>query len=112
MDLVEKYQLVNRPEGPPDAGWASKLHFTVAPCYYHNYMLGELLASQWHAHLVENVLGEASGPEVSYANDKRIGRYFRDTVFGPAARYRWDEMIRRSTGHDLTADHFARQFIR
>ncbi len=47
-DLVEKYQLVPRPEGKPDAGWASKLHFTVASCYYHNYMLGELLASQWH----------------------------------------------------------------
>jgi len=111
-DLVEKYQLVSRPEGPPDAGWASKLHFTVAPCYYHNYMLGELLASQWHAHLVANVLGEASDRDVSYANDKRIGRYFRDEVFAPAARYRWDEMIRGSTGHDLTADHFARQFIR
>jgi len=47
-DLVEKYQLIKRPPGPVDAGWASKLHFTSAPCYYHNYILGELLASQLH----------------------------------------------------------------
>jgi peptidyl-dipeptidase A len=51
-ELVEKYELIKRPPGPVDAGWASKLHFTTAPCYYHNYMLGELLASQLHHHIV------------------------------------------------------------
>jgi len=111
-DLVERYQLVYRPDGPADAGWASKLHFTVAPCYYHNYMLGELLASQWHATLVKDVLGLDSDTDVGYVGDPRIGRYFRRQVFGPAARYRWDEMIRRSTGRELSAEDFVRQFIR
>jgi peptidyl-dipeptidase A len=110
-DLVEKYQLLNRPEGSPDAGWASKLHFTVAPCYYHNYMLGELLASQWHHHIVTNVLKVRSDANVSFANDHRIGDYFRTEVFGPAAVYHWNEMIRRSTGERLTPRCFARQFI-
>jgi len=111
-DLVEKYQLLHRPEGAPDAGWASKLHFTVASCYYHNYMLGELLASQWHNHIVRNILKLQSDANVSYVGDRRIGRYFCDEVFGPGAVYHWNEMIRRSTGEHLTPGYFAQQFIK
>lgn len=111
-DMVEKYQLVKRPEGKPDAGWASKLHFTVATCYYHNYMLGELLASQWDNHIVKNILKPESDVDISFAGDKRIGQYFRDEVFGPGAVYHWNELIRRSTGEHLTPKYFAKQFIK
>jgi peptidyl-dipeptidase A len=45
-DLVERYQQLHRPEGRNAPDWASKPHFTIAPVYYHNYMLGELLAAQ------------------------------------------------------------------
>jgi peptidyl-dipeptidase A len=110
-DLVEKYQLVRRPPGPADAGWASKLHFTTAPCYYHNYMLGELLASQWHDYLVRQIFGLESNAVVSYVGDKRVGAYFRDKVFGPGALYPWNEMIARSTGEPLTPKYFVEQFI-
>lgn len=110
-DLVERYQYVRRPEGRPDAGWASKLHFTGAPCYYHNYMLGELLASQWHHHLISSVLKTKDARDVSYIGDPRIGEYFKREVFGPGARYHWNEMIRRSTGQPLTAKYFLLQFV-
>jgi len=110
-DLVEKYQLVRRPPGPVDAGWASKLHFTTAPCYYHNYMLGELLASQWHHYIVHNVLGLESDENVSYADDKKVGDYLRRKVFAPGARYHWNEMIRRATGEPLTPKYFVEQFV-
>jgi peptidyl-dipeptidase A len=111
-DLVEKYQLLRRPPGPADAGWASKLHFTTAPCYYHNYMLGELLASQWHHYLVHRVLGLASDEGLSYVGDQRVGRYLREQVFGPGARYHWQVMILRSTGESLTPKYFVEQFIK
>lgn len=110
-DLVEKYQLLKRPPGPPDAGWASKLHFVSAPCYYHNYMLGELLASQLHNHIVRRVLKLESDAGVSYVGDQRVGQYLRRNVFGPGARYRWDEMITRATGEPLTPKYFVGQFI-
>ncbi|MBN1816815.1 MAG: M3 family oligoendopeptidase [Sedimentisphaerales bacterium] len=110
--LVQKYQLVNPPDDPADAGWASKLHFTVAPCYYHNYMLGELLASQWHNSIVQNVFRYPSERDISFAGDPRIGHYFKEEVFGPGAVYPWNEMIRRSTGETLTPKCFAEQFIR
>lgn len=110
-DMVEKYQLLKRPPGPLDAGWASKLHFVSAPCYYHNYMLGELLASQLHNHIVRRVLKLESDAGVSYVGDQRVGQYLRGNVFGPGARYRWDEMIARATGEPLTPKYFVGQFI-
>ncbi len=110
-DMVEKYQLLKRPPGPLDAGWASKLHFVSAPCYYHNYMLGELLASQLHNHIVRRVLKLESDEGLSYVGDERVGQYLRRNVFGPGARYRWDEMIARATGEPLTPKYFVGQFI-
>ena len=110
-DLVERYQLIKRPPGPPDAGWLSKLHFTSAPCYYHNYMLGELLASQLHHYIVHKVLGLESDRNVSYVGDKAIGDYLRKNVFGPGALYHWNDMIARATGEPLTAKYFVSQFI-
>ncbi len=110
-DLVEKYQLLKRPPGPTDAGWASKLHFTTAPCYYHNYMLGELLASQLHEHIVHKVLGLEADQGLSYVGDQRVGQYLRENVFGPGARYTWQEMITRATGEPLSPKYFVQQFV-
>lgn len=110
-EMVEKYQLIKRPPGPPDAGWASKLHFTTAPCYYHNYMLGELLASQLHYHIVYRVFRLESDHGVSYAGDQRVGHYLRENVFGPGAIYPWNEMIERATSEPLTPKYFIRQFV-
>jgi len=110
-DLVERYQKVHRPDEKPDAGWASKLHFTGAPCYYHNYILGELLASQWQHYLVNNILKSLDSKEVSFLSDPRIGAYFKKQVFEPGTLYPWNEMIRRSTGEPLTPKYFAQQFV-
>lgn len=52
-DLVEKYQLLKRPpQRIGSADRASKIHIACYPCYYHNYMLGEVLASQIYYHIV------------------------------------------------------------
>jgi peptidyl-dipeptidase A len=111
-DLVEKYQFVKRPAGPADAGWASKLHFTTAPCYYHNYMLGELLASQIHHHVVHEVFGLESEQGVSYVGEKALGDYLREQVLGPGALYHWNDMIERATGEPLTPKYFVNQFVK
>ncbi len=110
--LVEQYQLLRRPPGPVDAGWASKLHFTTAPCYYHNYVLGELLASQWHHYIVHQILKLDSDAGVSYVGDPRIGVYFREQVFGPGALYRWQEFVEKGTGEPLTPRYFVEQFVK
>ena len=111
-ELVEKYQFVKRPPGPVDAGWASKLHFTTAPCYYHNYMMGELLASQLHSHIVHKVSKHEPDDDVSYVGQRKLGDYLRTKVLGPGALYHWNDMIERATGQPLTPKYFVEQFVK
>jgi len=111
-DLVEKYQLLKRPPDRDAPDWAAKIHFTVAPCYYHNYMLGELLASQLHHYMVHRVLKLKSDKDVSYVGCKQLGRFLRRKVFRAGSLYSWNEMIRRATGEPLTAKYFVAQFVR
>ena len=55
-DLVEKYQMVKRPPDRNAPDYASKIHIVRAPVYYHNYMMGELFASQVHHAIAREVL--------------------------------------------------------
>jgi peptidyl-dipeptidase A len=106
-NLVGQYQLLEKPEGRNMPDWATKIHIALYPCYYHNYLLGELLASQWYHYLTTNITGNPS-----FVGDKAVGDYMRERVFMPGARYYWNEMIERSTGEKLTAKYFAEQFIK
>lgn len=111
-DMVEKYQFVKKPKGRHEPDWASKIHFAIAPCYYHNYMLGELLASQLHNHIVRNVLKLDLDEAVSYVNQKKTGQFLREKVFKPGSVYHWNEMIERATGEKLTPKYFVAQFVK
>lgn len=110
--MVEKYQFVKRPEGRDAPDWAAKIHFTVAPCYYHNYMLGELLASQLHHHIVHEILKLTSDENVSYVGQRKAGTFLRKNVFEAGDLYHWNEMIERATGEPLTAKYFVGQFVK
>lgn len=111
-DLVEKYQLVSRPPDRNQPDWAAKIHFAVAPCYYHNYMLGELFASQLHHRIVNQVLALKSDKDFSYVGQEKAGRFLKENVFAAGDLYPWNEMIERATGEPLTARYFAEQFVK
>jgi peptidyl-dipeptidase A len=111
-DLVEKYQLVRRPPGRNEPDWAAKIHFTLAPCYYHNYVLGELLASQMHHYIVHEVLKLESDENVSFVGQRKVGEFLTMEVFEPAAIYYWNDMIERATGEPLTPKYFVQQFVK
>jgi peptidyl-dipeptidase A len=110
-DLVEKYQLLKRPAGRDNPDWAAKIHFAIAPCYYHNYVLGEMLASQLHHTLATKVLGLPSDKGVSYVNQVKAGQFLRKNVFEAADVYPWNTMIEKATGEPLTAKYFVEQFV-
>jgi peptidyl-dipeptidase A len=110
-DMVEKYQLVKRPLGRDKPDWAAKIHFTIAPCYYHNYMLGELLASQLHNHIIHEVVKLESGRNVSYVGQEKLGDFLLKKVFEVGAVYHWNDMIERATGESLTPKYFVAEFI-
>jgi peptidyl-dipeptidase A len=110
-DMVEKYQLVKRPAGRDAADWAAKLHFTQAPCYYHNYLLGELLASQLNHDMMSKISGLKTDKGLRYFGNKDVASYLRKNIFEPGNVYHYNEMIKRATGEYLTAKYFAQDFI-
>src|SRR2546426_8336399 len=110
-DLVERYQLLKRPEGRNAPDFASKYHVAMAPVYYHNYLLGEMFASQVHQYIASQVLHAPDPWNVTYVGQPAVGAYLKEKVFGPGALYSWDELARRATGSPLTPKAFATQFV-
>ena len=104
-DYVEEFQMLTRPEGRREPDWAAKIHLAVAPVYYHNYLVGEMVASQLHHSIVERVnpLGVVDSPAV--------GEFLRANLFALGARYPWEETIEWLTGERLNPRYFAQQFV-
>ena len=76
-DLVERFQLVARPDGRDAPDWAAKIHVALAPVYYQNYLYGELVASQLQATLRARAGGIVDRPEA--------GALLVDELFAPRA---------------------------
>ncbi len=110
-DLVEMYQMIKRPEGRNEPDWATKIHIATYPCYYHNYLLGELLASQIYYHIVGTIIKSDDYKFQSFAGKKEVGAYLKEMIFMPGSRWYWNEMIEKATGEKLTAKYYAKQFV-
>lgn len=95
---VSEIQLVTPPDVTDNPDWAAKIHFTLAPVYYQNYLLGELMAAQ----LLRYIETEIS-PEFF---TKETGELLINEFFKPAALYSWNEKISRVTGEKLNPAHF------
>ena len=109
-DLVEKYQGLSRPEGRKVPDYASKIHIVSAPCYYHNYMMGQLFASQLHHAIARNVLGGVVPLKANYVGSKAVGAFLKAKVFEPARTLTWNGLTRHATDSDLNSKAFAADF--
>jgi peptidyl-dipeptidase A len=98
-ELVERFQLLRRPEELPPDAWASKIHLAVAPAYYHNYLLGEMLA-----HQLRRVLEETCG---SLVGNQQAGEFLIDRIFRHGSIQRWDALVESATGQALGASDLA-----
>jgi peptidyl-dipeptidase A len=106
--LVEKYQKVICPAADrPPHSWAAKVHLATAPVYYHNYLLGEMVASQLLHHINTTVL-KGEGPDALVASPK-VGAYLEDQVFAPGAIRPWEEWLEHATGERLNPAYFVAQ---
>lgn len=101
-ELVERFQLVTPPPRmAPD--WASKIHIAAAPVYYHNYLLGEMLASQLRSTIEREYGGLIGVPEA--------GEFLKRRIFRSGALLRWDSLIEEATGRALSAEDFAHHVL-
>ncbi len=103
-DLVERFQLLQRPERRDEPDWAAKIHLALYPVYYQNYILGELMAAQIQHALRIEVGGVVNNPPA--------GEWLRERIFKPGARYPWGEALERATGEPLRTMYFAEQVAR
>lgn len=109
-DLAEKYQLVHRPDGRNAPDYASKIHIVGAPVYYHNYMMGELFASQVHHTIAREVCGGKDPRTVAYVGDKKVGEFMKIKVIATGQVLSWNELTKFATGEELNPKAFAKDF--
>ncbi len=103
-DYVERFQGVTRPEGRDAPDWAAKVHFATNPVYYHNYILGELTASQL-IHAISKETGH------SVVENRAAGTLLRDRLFALGAILPWNEALLQVTGERLHPRYFVRDFV-
>lgn len=109
-DLVEKYQGLRRPPRRNAPDYASKIHIVSAPVYYHNYMMGELFASQVH-HAIAREVMKGIPKEVGYVGNPAVGVFLKKKVFEPGKSLSWDELTRFVTGEQLSSKAFAQDIL-
>lgn len=109
-DLVEKYQLLQRPAGRNAPDYGAKIHICSAPVYYHNYMMGQLFASQVHHALCKEVYNGADPKTVLYIGDKKVGDFMKKKVFEPGRTLGWNDLTKFATGDGLSPKAFAQDF--
>jgi oligoendopeptidase F len=103
-EIVQEVQLVKPPENQNFPHWAAKIHFTLVPVYYQNYLLGELTTSQLECYIEENVSTDLFSAEV--------GEWLKQEFFHPGARFHWNAKIEKATGERLNPQHFVNQFVK
>lgn len=103
-DLVEEFQMVRRPEERDAPDWAAKIHFSVAPVYYHNYLLGELAASQLLMTLRARI-----GEDETWLVSPETGAFLIQRYFRPGRSVDWNTLMVFATGYPLSPEPFARE---
>lgn len=101
-DMSGKYQHLRKPAGRSKPDWASKIHFVTSPVYYHNYILGELIADQLRHYMDKEFLGKG---ERIYGN-RKISAFLKSSIYEEGNLYRWDNLLERATGESLKANYF------
>jgi peptidyl-dipeptidase A len=100
--LAERYQRLAAPPGSRPDDWACKIHVALAPVYYHNYLLGEVTASQ-----LSYALARETGSPSPAVEPAAAGEFLRQRFMRPGASLRWDALIAQATSEPLSVDHLA-----
>jgi len=108
-DLEERFQMVPRPEGRDAPDWAAKIHLGTAPVYYHNYLMGELVASQLRHYIEARVLNGSEDVGHRFVTDPVVGDFLTERVFRPGGLRHWQGALEFATGERLRPLYFVEQ---
>ena len=92
--------------------WVVENYFSQYAVHAHNFILGELWASQLLCHLCQNDarLGKEENPNI--VGDGDVGTFLKRYVFQFGASESWKEITVSGTGGSLSEDAFLDQFAR
>lgn len=103
--MVARYQGLNPPQGRK-GDWAAKPHFTIAPVYYHNYVVGELFAAGVRRHLARMANHTGKPALLAFNGRKDFGGWMTEKIFTPGMSLPWAEFVKNAIGEKLSPDAF------
>jgi len=95
-NLVEKYQMIKAPQRKGKQDWAAKYHISMAPVYYHCYLIGEVFASSLDNLFIENT--------------NRIGKILKEKLFFSGDSIPWDKTIENMLNKPFNLDSWLKQY--
>lgn len=109
-DLVKEYQGVvpPSPRGEEYADAATKTHIINDPAQYYDYAISFLLLFQFHDHIARDVLHQ-DPHATDYYGSAGVGGFLRE-IMSPGNTVDWRELLRETTGDDLSAGPMLRYF--
>lgn len=105
-NIAGEMQLLKVPAERNGCEWATKIHLSMAPVYYHNYLIGEVTASHLQSHIARD-----TGTAAVVANPG-VGRWLTERFFKHGGLYPWDRLVEVATGEALSPRYFVEQFVK
>ncbi len=102
-DLIERFQLVPRPEGRKAPDWAAKIHLANFPGHYYVYILGEMAVAQFYASLMRDVGG--------FYGHRGAGAHLIERLYRLGSRYDWETTVEQATGQRLGTAAMVQELI-
>jgi hypothetical protein len=97
--LVQRIQRVAPPELRRSPDWAAEVHFSLAPVYFHNHLLGQLQASQLEHHIRHRL------PGAERVVKAETGDFLVNGIFRVGRTKLWEEMLLEASGEGLNPSH-------
>jgi peptidyl-dipeptidase A len=102
-ELAEKYQGMVPPaiRGEEYTDAASKTHINNDAAQYYDYAISYALLFQLHDHIARNILNQ-DPRATNYYGNKEVGDFLKE-ILRPGATRDWRELLKETTGEDLSA---------
>jgi len=102
-ELVKKYQGIIPPEprGEEYCDAATKTHINDDAAQYYDYAISYILLFQFHNYIAAQILKQ-DPHSTNYYGSKEVGKWMYD-LLSPGATVDWKELLKKSTGSEMTA---------
>lgn len=109
-ELAKKYQGIEPPyiRGEEYCDAATKTHMNSDPAQYYDYALSYVLSYQLHNHIAKNILHQ-DPHATNYYGQKAVGNFLMK-IMHPGASKDWRQMLKESTGDELTSKSMLEYF--